>query len=249
MLVAFLLATAPAWAQNPPYLLTISAPAFAAPAPVENGFDNLANGNLHIEIPLVAASQRGHNGFSASLVYDSRIWQIGTPSLPSWQLLNVLNFQGGWRFVTSADTGSIVAASQSCQGCSVIIGPFTWTDSARISRVFQESFQVQPCTGTPQTQTAYAPDSSGFRLVSNMTASCVFTQTIYAPDGTQVYPTVTDPNGNYFSKDANGNVIDTLGRVQVTKTTNGSTTYYDVVNSQGTTSRFTVATTTVRECA
>jgi RHS repeat-associated protein len=69
--------------------------------------------------------------------------------------------------------------------------------------------------------------------------------TIYAKDGTQVYPSVKDTNGNYFGKDGNGNPIDTLGRTPVTASTQGSTTTYSVLNSQGSTSDITVTTTTV----
>ena len=68
---------------------------------------------------------------------------------------------------------------------------------------------------------------------------------IYAPDGTQVYPSVKDTNGNYFSTDPNGNVIDTLGRTPITKTTNGNTITYAVLNSQGQTSNYVVTTTSI----
>lgn len=59
---------------NPNYLLQTGSPTFTAAEPVEVGFVNVANGNLHLEIPLVSAPQRGRLGFTAKLVYDSRIW-------------------------------------------------------------------------------------------------------------------------------------------------------------------------------
>ena len=73
---------------------------------------------------------------------------------------------------------------------------------------------------------------------------------IYAVDGSQVYPGFEDTNGNYFSSDVNGNVIDTLGRTPVKITTNcngnSSQICYDVLNSQFNgstgTSRYTVTT-------
>jgi len=72
--------------------------------------------------------------------------------------------------------------------------------------------------------------------------------TVFAPDGTQVFPTVEDFNGNYFSKDGNGNVIDTLGRTPVSVTTNcngdPTKTCYAILNSQGTTSTTVTVTTT-----
>src|SRR5882672_3935072 len=97
LLIAGLLGTNNALAQA--YLTAISGPAFSAPAPVEKGFVNLANGNLHIEIPLAAAPQRGKRGFAASLVYDSRIWQAITYPSRSWQPTNIPSSQGGWRLV------------------------------------------------------------------------------------------------------------------------------------------------------
>jgi len=65
---------------------------------------------------------------------------------------------------------------------------------------------------------------------------------VFAPDGTQVFPEVEDTNGNYFSKDADGNMMDTLGRTPVATTTNGSQITYATINSKGTASNF-VATT------
>jgi len=48
-------------------------PAFTTSFPVENGFINLANGNLHIEIPIATYPQRGSiKQMQARLVYDSR---------------------------------------------------------------------------------------------------------------------------------------------------------------------------------
>jgi YD repeat-containing protein len=235
------------------YLTTIDLPRFAAPAPTEKGAVNLANGNLHIEIPLVAAPQRGRRGFSASLVYDSRIWHAVSGSSTTWQPTNVSNSQGGWRFVTSADVGSMSFTSTSnSSGCgpsgcnvTVTIGPFTWTDSRQQSHIFGAGFQVSPCGGAGSS-TAYASDSTGLYMVATLNATCnSVSEVIYTPDGTQVYPTVEDPNGNYFSADSNGNVIDTLNRTQVTKAVNGSTTTYTVLNSQGGTSTFTVTTGTV----
>lgn len=129
---------------------------------------------------------------------------------------------------------------------SVQFSPFIWTAPDGTTHVFPISTveyvntACPPVSGTP-TGNAFATDSSGLKMyVTNYTSA-----QIYAKDGTQLFPSVEDSNGNFFSADSNGNVIDTLNRTQVTKTTNGSTTYYDVLNSQGSTSRFTVTTGTV----
>ena len=82
--------------------------------------------------------------------------------------------------------------------------------------------------------------------LSNCTAppnSC--TVQVNAPDGTQLYPNVKDANGNFFSADVNGNIIDTLGRTPVLKTVSGSQTFYDILNSQNTRSRYTVTWATI----
>src|SRR5207245_6969562 len=61
--------------------------------------------------------------------------------------------------------------------------------------------------------------------------------------------TVKDPNGNYFSQDGSGNIVDTLGRTVVTYVANGTgctTSYcYNILTPGGTTSQVKVTTTTV----
>src|SRR5436309_1811256 len=53
-------------AQTPPnYVYSTGSPTFATSEPVENGFLDLSNGNLHVEIPLGSFPQRGHQAFSA----------------------------------------------------------------------------------------------------------------------------------------------------------------------------------------
>jgi len=101
------------------------------------------------------------------------------------------------------------------------------------------------CSGLTSSSDAFADDSSGYHVY--VTNSNVVT--VLAPDGTQVYPSVKDTNGNYFSTDANGNAIDTLSRTPITATStcngNSSQTCYDVLNAKGTTSRFTVTTESI----
>lgn len=47
---------------------------FSENVPVEFGFVDLANGNLHLEIPLADPAQRGALRYNARFVYDSRVW-------------------------------------------------------------------------------------------------------------------------------------------------------------------------------
>ncbi len=118
-LLLFLGFASMALAQGDPeyYLLRAGSPTWTTAAGVERGFVNLANGNLHLEIPLASSPQRGSASFSARLVDDSRIWRTvfnGTSSV--WQPDNGPPSQGGWRFVTTVDAGSIdmVSAYLTC---------------------------------------------------------------------------------------------------------------------------------------
>ncbi len=230
-------------AQTQTYLNSTGVPTFSTLTKVENGFVNLGNGNLHLEIQLGAFPQRGKTRLDAKLVYDSRIWQVVNGA---WQPTNVTNSQGGWRFITTADPGAVTQSLTStvCNGTQVIQTwqNFTWTAPDGTQRIFPITTTQNQCTGVnTSTGDAYAQDSSGFHMyVTNFT-----TATVFAKNGTQVFPSVKDTNGNFFTADGNGNTIDTLNRTPVTKTVNGSTTFYDVLNSQGATSRFTVTTGTV----
>ncbi len=232
------------------YLTQIGSPTFTTAEPVELGYVNVGNGNLHNQVLMTSSPQRGARSFSAGLMYDSRIWQISASN--AWQPTNVLNSQGGWRFVTSVDPGTVnyLSGEGTCElnhirvPSAEINDSFNWTAPDGTIHYFaiETEMQLSSC-GPPNRPTAdgFATDSSGFHMyVTNFT-----TATVYAPDGTQVYPSTKDANGNYFSLDGNGNVIDTLGRTPVTKTVNGSTTTYAVLNSQGTTSNVTVTTESI----
>lgn len=92
------------------YIYDAGTPLYTTAEPVELGFINVANGNLHIEIPLTTSPQRGKRHFSAALVYDSRIWH---PTFgPQWTPDNVVvaggspvNSWHGWRLITSGSSG------------------------------------------------------------------------------------------------------------------------------------------------
>jgi RHS repeat-associated protein len=70
---------------------------------------------------------------------------------------------------------------------------------------------------------------------------------VWARDGTKVYPTVQDTNGNYMS--SGSSVVDTLGRTVLTYVPNGagcSASYcYNILAPNGNTSQVQVTTTTV----
>jgi RHS repeat-associated protein len=229
------------------YTTATGTPTFTAAMPVEMGFVNVANGNLHIEIPLASFPQRGRLSYNARLVYDSLIWKITSNA---WQPTNVPNSMGGWRLITGGEPGAVtfVTGTQACDSPPPIQtrtfhDAFVWTAPDGTSHRFPIFTQQDRtiCAEDVKTDTELADDSSGYTMaVTNYTSA-----TVYAPDGTQVYPTVMDTNGNFFSKDANGNIIDTLGRTPITVTPSGNTITYAVLNPQGTRTNITVTTTTV----
>ena len=64
--------------------------------PIENGFINVANGEVHLEIPIATLPQRGSLPLDERLVYDSRIWQIvSTGSSFSFEPTNVPDAYSG----------------------------------------------------------------------------------------------------------------------------------------------------------
>lgn len=76
-------------AQN--YVYAVGYPSFTTQIPIENGFINVNNGEIHLEIPLAAHTQRGGMQLNESLVYDSRIWHIVYNGTYSFQPTNVPN--------------------------------------------------------------------------------------------------------------------------------------------------------------
>ncbi len=112
-LALFALSSYAALGQNSQsYLNDIANPAYSITVPVENGYIDLSNGNLHLEFPLATHPQRGALRLNESLVYDSRIWMFspfGSNGSYHWWPYNVpgaSQTSGGWRFVQGNETGA-----------------------------------------------------------------------------------------------------------------------------------------------
>ena len=250
------------------YLEEIGAPPADTTIPVELGAIDLTNGNLHLEIPLGSFPQRGSLTYTAKLVYDSRIWVgafWGPTFLLSYRPVNVsdpkgIYGNGGWRMVVNVDSSASKAGySITNTSCNTDLGlsssqentNFGWVSPDGTLHTWQgliteEMFVspgAAPCDGSFDQSGAagYADDGSGYYMdINNYTDI-----TVYAPDGSQVFPSFKDKDGNYFSNDSAGNVIDTLGRTPVLTTTSGNIVYYDILNEQGSRSRYTVNTEAV----
>ena len=80
------------------------------------GIINVANGNLHIEIPLALASQRGGLEYSAKFTYDSRVWSRAVVT-PVWA--PATNF--GWNLVES--NAAIFGRNVGTHTCQCSCGP------------------------------------------------------------------------------------------------------------------------------
>jgi RHS repeat-associated protein len=219
------------------YLTSTGSPSFGAPEPVELGFVDASNGNLHLSIPLGSYPQRGTSQpQKIALEYDSSIWApleiSGTiqwyknESSPGWLL-------GGWYYSFDA-AGN--AEAQIAQGCWTDI---TWSDQNGTTHTFHVNFNSVGGQGCPATGDAFATDSSGYHLYSTTTGTKV-----YAPDGTLVFTdTLDDPLGRHImAEDSNGNymslnndcIYDTLGRLLTSDGTFCDDTVTTLATSQGT---------------
>jgi RHS repeat-associated protein len=222
------------------FLLEIGSPAFNTPDSVPNGFVNLANGNLHIEIPIISYPQRGGIPFVAKMVYDSRIWKItDTGSALIWTATNVPNNweQGGWENragwrlkSTDRDANDNLilkdAVLKSCvQGATTYYryetSNYRHVDLSGTQHKFPIYHETTVPCYTPTSTTNSGPSLDGSGLWMNLTSdtSTNNVKEVIAPDGTKVFnhPTyggpgwMRDANGNYM--DRSGDFYDTLNRI------------------------------------
>jgi hypothetical protein len=254
-------------AQN--YLYGTGNPTWGINIPIENGFINVANGNVHMEIPIGSQPQRGSLPLTESLVYDSRIWQIvNTGSSYSFQPSSSNGWAlGGSAIAGSAAEQSIVNESVSCSGSGGSQGyheaVYTYVDMAGTTHMFAPGiyyFYGTTCpngntggitntnTASGTSYSAYAVDGSGYYLTA-------FFQTC-SGGNTCEYDLVFDPSGNLpGTEDRNGNFItetyteppntwtwtDTLGRnAFVWTNTNSTTTNLSVLTVEGAQKQYTV---------
>lgn len=257
-------------AQN--YLYATGNPTFSTQIPIENGFINVNNGEIHIEIPLATHPQRGNLQLNERLVYDSRIWKIIYNNGYQFQPTNVPNSMGGWVFSSGTATGTYTYNTQTgtvlCNPQNLNNGYYSyiqylnwqWTDPQGTTHTFyyptiQYTGAGQlPCTpqSLPNAE-GWASDGSGYYIqITNFQQVVIYDKqgNSYHPSyaGTNPpanTPLIQDSNGNYFSQDASGNLVDTLNRTPVLTTTSGNQIFYDVLGYGGNRSRYTVTTETI----
>jgi RHS repeat-associated protein len=240
VLIVALLLVHPAVGQS--YSTSTGIPSFSTPQPVELGFVDASEGNLHLSIPIGSYQQRGASQpENITLEYDSNFWQtIYTGSISVW-VPNGANAGNGW--YTSFPWVFSQIASQS-SGCQTDI---PWSDQngtvhyfhvATGAAIFTNDWSSKDCPGESD---AFSIDSSGYHMYvwnrapssqSGDNGSLGFA--VYAPDGTigdsdcvgtcpagigvdsnNIGSFGKDPNGNYLYGLYGFTLTDTLGR-QVT---------------------------------
>ena len=244
------------------YLNDVGATSYGVNIPVENGFIDLSNGNLHLEFPIANHPQRGALQLNERLVYDSRIWMIatGADGSMSWAPTNInasggTTSSGGWRFVTGTEVGSVSYApdgnprSVVCDSDRNFLDTTTnyfiyWTDPTGTTHPFNgvQSQEVNQCS-QPVTNVSIiggsATDGSGYSLDDDGTGNPLITDN----NGIEVYPLVADHYGNYWSGGISSTpggipspLIDDTGRTPVVISQdpqNADATWYDVLAPNG----------------
>jgi hypothetical protein len=175
----------------------------------EGRFDaiNLQNLNVNFSIPIVSTPGRGMD-FNFAITYDSSIWANGAGAWYS-PVDQTGNQTWGWKkdWVTGITT--YTATNHSCHyqidgyleiETTTRYSAYAYTDRAGTKHAFNLNFNADatPCNYNTGPTTGYATDNSGYYIDATNPDSPVVTDPTgikYAYDGT-----VTDTNGNYFTK-------------------------------------------------
>jgi len=247
------------------YLRDIGIPRFSLQLPVEQGYINAGNGDLHLEIPLGTFPQRGGHPVTVAIMYDSAIWApINNTTWTPNSIRGSDILRGGWRVVTSGDPGTVDYDTVDRYVCNIDLAPgvqdfknWTWTSTQgtthRFAIVTSRGYKNACGDYTAQSHlvgNAMARDASGyFMSVSNAQAAIV-----YSPDGTKIdtdslaTQSPKDTNGNYFTTNLYASdriATDSLGRTLVTVAQSGNTLTYSVLNEQNGTTPYVVTTKTI----
>jgi hypothetical protein len=226
--------------------------------PIDHGYINVANGDVHLELPLGNHPQRGGVNVNESIVYDSRFWHIvPSGSGYQWQPAGWPGQFNGWHLPLKYDGVQAVLQATN-NNCDVGI---TWTDYSGAAHQFIVPNYSTGCSTV--TVPAYALDGSGYVITTKyISASSSWLFYVNDPNGTQVffgelspvtYPVTYNNGAGEQYLDKNGNCLgtlcsttDTLGHTPIKEsqtTLNGNGTfqiYYDVLTTGGVTKRYTV---------
>jgi RHS repeat-associated protein len=218
---------------------------------------DLANLNVHIDVPIINKPGRGMN-FTYDMSYDSSVWYpVVAGSTTSW--MPVANW--GWRAQTEVATGyvsyRIVRSGSNCPNPDYPPNPpptlpgynytnYVYHDSLGVGHPFNVTGTTAPCGGGGESGTA--TDGSGY--VINLDWSGDGAATVTSSSGTLINPptggvgaaTKTDRNGNQISVNGSGVFTDTLGKTVLTITGSGTATSpnYFTYTAPGGTAKFTM---------
>lgn len=194
---------------------------------------DLANLNVHFEIPVVSKAGRGIP-FVYNLPYDSSVWYpAGTSGNQTWA--HALNF--GWPAQTEIATGSVTIGRIINTWCfdpdfgKVYYTATTFrafTDASGVRHPFFLSVVDNDYCGGNIEASALSSDGSGYTLYADGISQ---TASATSRTGWGVFPPqggpgqLSDTNGNYITvNSSNGTFTDTLGKTVMTVTGTGSAT-------------------------
>ena len=195
---------------------------------------NLANLNVHLDVPMISKAGRGGSNFVYGLSYDSSIWYpVISGTTTKWQF--VPNW--GWSAATQGAVGYIgytFIISSACNGQGQQY-TYSWTyyDKAGTPHPWSQQSTHKmgnaSCTGDTGFTNAPASDGSGLLLTVNGSSfSALATKAgaaIQAPVLTGVGAgNYTDRNGNEITVNSSGQIFDTSSSTTPALTVAGSGT-------------------------
>jgi YD repeat-containing protein len=231
-------------AQSGYYFNIVGRPYDSVPEATELGFVDLATGDLHLEIPLGDAPQRGAMTTNVRLIYDGRIWQtVNNGTSQTWQPSNLSYYgfsSGGWNWTASDDAQGIgyYATLQYCNqnAYTAYYGPWTaLNNDGTINFITAYTQQDFGCGNQNiSSGSAYDQFSHGFYAsVADYTNATVLDRSGISLSSTE------DSNGNNFTN-SSGNLVDTLARAPLSVSNSGLTYTLSVPNAEGSNSSYTV---------
>jgi len=186
---------------------------------------DLANNNVHFEIPVLTKPGRGVN-FSYSLGYDSSVWlPVGSSGSQSWQPIQ----NWGWIALTNAATGYLTYSTSLVQiPCGYppqlyygeLSTNYYYVDAFGALHGFPgAAFLASPCGGSGYIG-AHSTDGSGYSFITGCSTSLVCDKAgrqINMPQNSESGSgSLIDTNGNYISVSATGVFTDTVGLTVLT---------------------------------
>ena len=183
---------------------------------------NLANLNVHIDVPVLNKPGRGIN-FTYDLSYDSSVWYPVT-SNGSTTWTPVYNL--GWRAQTESSTGYLAFSSTTSlcytnkipSGIRITDTNYVYHDSWGVPHPFAgAAYELSgSCGSSAHNFTATATDGSGYKLSTNIANS---SGALWTSTGRALNPPIntgagaassTDRNGNQITVNSSGQFFDTL---------------------------------------